>query len=52
MSPEASSEGMRDMKDLVDQHLGLVFFAEPIKTFREDLNDIMRGLVKGELHDP
>lgn len=40
------------MKDLVDQHLGLVFFVESIKTFGEDLNDIMRGLVKGELHDP
>jgi len=51
VGPEASSEGMRDMQDLVDQYHGLIFFAELIKPFGEDLNDIMRILAKGQLHD-
>jgi len=37
---------MRDMKDLMDQYLGLVFSAEPIKPFGKNLNDIMGFLVK------
>ena len=44
MSPEASPETMGDMEDLMDQHLSLIFSAEPIKPFGEDLNDIMRAL--------
>ena len=39
------------MQDLVDQDLGLIFLVEPIKPFRENLNDVVRSLVKGELHD-
>ena len=39
------------MQDLVDQYHGLIFSAELIKPFGEDLNDIMRILVKGQLHD-
>jgi hypothetical protein len=49
--PEASSEGMRDMEDLMDQHLGLIFFAKLIKPFGEDFNNIMRFFVKSQLHD-
>ena len=44
MSPEASPEAMGDMEDLMDQHLSLIFSAEPIKPFGEDLDDIMRVL--------
>ena len=51
MSPEASPETMGDMEDLMDQHLSLIFSAEPIKPFGEDLDDIMRALYKGHLHD-
>ncbi len=39
------------MQDLVDQDLGLIFFAKAIKPFRENLNDVMRSLVEGELLD-
>jgi hypothetical protein len=49
--PEASSKGMGDMEDLMDQHLGLVFFVQWIKPFGEDFNNIMRFLVKGQLQD-
>jgi len=49
--PEASSKGMRDMEDLMDQHLGLIFFVKRIKPFGEDFNNIMRFLVKGQLQD-
>ena len=42
---------MRDMQDLMDQDLGLIFFAELIKLFGEDLDDIMGLLVKGHLHN-
>lgn len=51
VSPEAPSEGMRNVQDLMDQHLGLIFSAKPIKPFGEDFNDIMRFLVKRSLHD-
>jgi len=49
--PEASPKGMRNMEDLMDQHLNLIFFAKRIKPFGEDLNNIMRFLVKGQLQD-
>jgi len=49
--PEASSKGMGDMEDLMDQHLGLIFFIKPIKPFGEDFNNVMRFLVEGQLHD-
>jgi hypothetical protein len=42
---------MRDVEDLMDQYLGLIFSAEPIKPFREDLNEIMGLLIEGHLHD-
>jgi hypothetical protein len=49
--PEASSKAMRDMEDLMDQHLGLIFFVELIKPFGEDFNNIMRFRAKGHLQD-
>ena len=39
------------MEDLMDQHLGLIFFAKRIKPFGEDFNNVMRFLVKGHLQD-
>jgi hypothetical protein len=52
MRPEASTEGMWNMHDFMNQYFGLFLFAEPIKPFGEDLDDIMRVLVQGELHNP
>jgi len=43
---------MWDMQDFMNQYLGLLVFAEPIKPLGEDLDDIMRTLVQGELHNP
>src|SRR3990172_1890428 len=50
--PEASSEGMWNMQDFMNQYLGLLLFAEPIKPLGEDLDNVMRVLVQGELHNP
>jgi len=40
------------MQDFMNQYLGLLLFAEPIESLGEDLDNIMRVLVQGELHNP
>ena len=42
---------MGDMHQLVDEDLGLVRFAERVELFGDDLNDVVRLEVEGELHD-
>ena len=47
VSTKAPSEGMGDMQQFVNEHLYPIFFAERIKSFRDDLDNVLGLLVEG-----
>jgi hypothetical protein len=51
MGPKTASECMGDVHQLMDENPGLVLPAELIESLGDNLNDIVRPLIQGELHD-